>query len=103
METFLYVIGTDKNSAMKIGYSKYPEKRLKQLQTGHPEELRLYYFQSVSSENVKLMEQAIHSTNRHKKIKGEWFNMTADDAIVEVQHAIIRYSENMAMLRQKLL
>lgn len=101
-ESYVYVIGKETEGPIKIGFSANPAKRLKQLQTAQHEELRLFYFQSVPKDIVKMMEQAIHATNRHKKVKGEWFNLTVDDAIVEVRHAIIRYSDNVASLKQKL-
>lgn len=37
----IYAIGD--GNKVKIGYSKNPQKRLKQLQTGHPNKLKLLH------------------------------------------------------------
>ena len=37
----LYIIQSDKTGMIKIGRSKNPQKRLKQLQTGNPNKLKL--------------------------------------------------------------
>lgn len=102
MDSYVYVIAADAAGAVKIGFSKHPEKRLKQLQTGHSGELRLYYHHPLPVENVKLIERAIHDLNRHKRVKGEWFDMSVEDAILEVKHAVIRYSEHIELITQKL-
>lgn len=101
MLSYVYVISAAEEGPVKIGFSKTPEKRLKKLQTGHPEELRLYYFHSLPEKNVKLMERAVHDLNRHKRIKGEWFNMSVNDAILEIKHAVIKYSESVELITQK--
>lgn len=101
MNSYVYVIASDPAGPVKLGSSKHPEKRVKQLQTGHSEQLRLYYFHSIPAENVKLMEKAVHEVNRHNRIKGEWYNLSVEDAILEVRHAVIRYSENLELIKQK--
>lgn len=101
MESYVYVIASDPAGPVKIGFSKHPEKRLAQLQTGHSETLRLYYFHAMPAECVKLMEKAVHATNRHRKVKGEWFKLSVEDAILEVRHAVIRYSDNLELVTNK--
>lgn len=101
MLSYVYVIASDPAGPVKIGFSKHPEKRVTQLQTGHSETLRLYYYHSLPAESVKLMEKAVHATNRHRKVKGEWFNLSVEDAILEVRHAVIRYADNLELVREK--
>lgn len=61
----------------KIGVSKNPpEKRLKQLQTGNPNEIRI--LNAYESVNYKKVEQWLHSRYSTKKTlaDNEWFNLT---------------------------
>lgn len=61
----------------KIGVSKNPpEKRLKQLQTGNPNEIRI--LSAYESVNYKKVEQWLHSRYSTKRTlaENEWFNLT---------------------------
>ena len=88
--SYIYIIGTTE-SPYKIGFSKTPEKRLKSLQTGHPVKLSLLYTKEISEDNVKNIEKQIHKTIAYKRTKGEWFNICLEDAISEINFAVIRY------------
>ena len=72
MTQHLYIIQTDKTGAFKIGRSKNPTKRLKQLQTGCPDKLRLL----LVLENKGHMEKNLHQRLRNFKSRrnGEWFD-----------------------------
>ena len=91
---YIYVIceGSD-SEIVKIGFSRDPDKRLKQLQTGHSAPLVLFHKEEVHDEKVRALERVIHRTLSHKKAIGEWFNLAPQDAVAEVRHAIIRYGE----------
>lgn len=91
--TYIYVIGP-KEGFQKIGYSETPEKRLKSLQTGHPELLYIHHTIEVNKLKAKLIEKLIHRNINHKRTKGEWFNLTIDEAKSEIDFALITYSEN---------
>lgn len=87
---YIYVIGgTEK--PYKIGITNNPERRLKNLQTGHPYELKIHYKEEIPESQVRLIEQTIHKTIKHKQTKGEWFDISLEDAIAEVKFARIRY------------
>jgi predicted GIY-YIG superfamily endonuclease len=88
MNSFIYVIGCD-YGPYKIGLSKHPEKRLKQLQTGFPYKLHVHYTHEVDEKQVRNVEKAIHKIMNYNRTHGEWFNLTLDEAIAEVQYAII--------------
>jgi len=68
----LYIIQTDKTGAIKIGRSKNPEKRLKQLQTGCPDKLKLL----LIVENFGHIEKNLHRDLRSYRSRrtGEWFD-----------------------------
>ncbi|QYB17539.1 hypothetical protein PV-S19_0175 [Pacmanvirus S19] len=61
------------NNKVKIGMSKNPLKRIKQLQTGNPSKLVIYY--TFESEDYKLLERTLHNICADKKIINEWFEM----------------------------
>jgi hypothetical protein len=68
----LYIIQSDKTGDFKIGRSKHPEKRLKQLQTGNQNKLKLI----LVVENSGHLEKRIHNSIKEKsrqKSRGEWF------------------------------
>ena len=68
----LYIIQSDSTGNFKIGRSKHPEKRLKQLQTGNPNKLKLILVLENQGHREKLLHNRINSWTR-KKSKGEWF------------------------------
>lgn len=92
---YIYVIceQTETTTPVKIGFSANPEKRLRQLQTGQATPLVLFHKEEVPAENVRALERVIHQELRHKKSRGEWFNLTPEDAVVEIKHALIRYGD----------
>jgi len=90
---FLYVIGTDE-SYQKIGFSKDVAKRLATLQTGNPNRLRIHHAEPVPEGRVRLLERKLHAELNHKRLKGEWFNMTPEDAKLYLQFAIIRWLDD---------
>lgn len=68
----LYIIQSSNSGSFKIGRSKDPKKRLKQLQTGSPFKLRLI----LVLENMGHCEKMLHkeiTRGKKKKCKGEWF------------------------------
>jgi hypothetical protein len=93
METFVYVIAARVEGPVKIGFSNNPQKRLRQLQTGHPERLHLHHTQGFPAKRVKVMEKIIHHTISYLRQTGEWFDLSVEDAIAEVEFALIRYGD----------
>jgi hypothetical protein len=55
---------------IKIGRSKDPVKRLKQLQTGNPNKLKLI----ASFEGLGWKEKIIHEHLSMHRLEGEWFS-----------------------------
>jgi hypothetical protein len=68
----LYIIQSSNNGCFKIGRSKHPEKRLRQLQTGSPYKLKLI----LVLENEGVYEKSLHNLfpKREIRCKGEWFD-----------------------------
>lgn len=62
--------------AIKIGYSKHPIKRLKQLQTGHPTKIGSEGWLELNNElDAQFYEYSLHQSFNKERIRknGEWF------------------------------
>ena len=70
----IYLIKSKKESAYKIGVSKNPNKRLKQLQTGNSSELELVT--CYESEFAYKIEKTIHNMFSHLNENGEWYDLS---------------------------
>jgi hypothetical protein len=90
---FLYVIASNELGPCKLGVSNDPPSRLKQLQTGHPEVLKLFHQEPASAENVKILERLLHRDINHLRKHGEWFNLSTEHAIAHVQFTLIHYDD----------
>ena len=90
---FLYVIGP-REGPQKIGLSGDVAKRLQTLQTGFPEELFVHHTEEVSTKKVRLLEKKIHTELNYKRAKGEWFNLTPEEAKEFLIFFKIRYADD---------
>lgn len=68
----LYIIQSDVTGAFKVGRSKNPERRLKQLQTGSPYKLKLICVLENKGYQEKLLHSQLNESGR--RCKGEWFD-----------------------------
>lgn len=74
---YIYFIQGEYGGAIKIGYSTDPGKRLKELQTGHPDTL-IVLLMIPGSEAT---ERALHRRFNISRLKGKWFR--PDDHVIE--------------------
>ncbi len=74
---FLYVISD--GTAIKIGISKHPDKRVKQLQTGHPNRLSIAF--KLETQKAREIESHLHKILWEKRSRSakEWFKMDCED------------------------
>lgn len=93
MTSYLYVIGNDTNR-QKIGFSGNVEKRLATLQTGNPDTLKIHHKIECSSEKTRVLEKKIHTELSYKRLKGEWFNMTPEEATNYLEFARITWLDS---------
>ena len=61
----------------KIGYSKHPEKRIKQLQTGTDKKLSIKFL--CETKYPSKIETMLKKTYKEKNILGEHFNLDEND------------------------
>ncbi len=91
MTSYIYAIASSPDGPTKIGISIHPEKRVRQLQTGRDDALKLFHKEPVPRSRAQLMEGVIHRENRHRRLKGEWFSISVEQAIQEIKHCMIRH------------
>lgn len=84
--SFLYVIAASETGPVKLGLSVHPEKRVRQLQTGSALPLKIFHTEEIDDALVKPAESALHRLLSYRRLKGEWFDLTVEQAIAEVIH-----------------
>ena len=77
------------DSCYKIGYSKNPCFRLKQLFTANSSRLVLY--KTYHTVNDSMIESYLHAYFKYQNVQGEWYHLTDEDLlrideIVEVRN-----------------
>ena len=91
MIAIIYVIRETETSYFKIGYtSKEPSKRLGELQTGNPRQLKLVRY--IEIEKAYQVEQLLHNVLGKWHVKREWFNIPPQDesAVFTLFDAVIK-------------
>jgi ribosome-binding protein aMBF1 (putative translation factor) len=79
---YVYAIGAEGTSLVKIGCAKMVEKRLKTLQTGQP--FPLYVLAAVPvAEDIHRIEKQVHAFLAEERRRGEWFAVEMDTARLE--------------------
>lgn len=72
---FTYIVACEGSNLLKIGRTKTPDSRLKMMQTGCPNELSYIW---CWPDNI---EKGLHIYFDHRRVRGEWFDISIDDAI----------------------
>jgi len=70
---YIYLIQSLENGYYKIGVSKHPQQRVKELQTGNPSGLKL--IETYQSEFANKIEKTLQRRYSCLKKVGEWFDM----------------------------
>jgi hypothetical protein len=73
----VYLVRNDHNGMVKVGRSLNVEKRLKTLQTSNPFPLTLIL--TILTNDSPQVESNLHKIFRHKRVYGEWFNLSDQD------------------------
>jgi T5orf172 domain len=90
-DQFMYVIAANSEGPVKLGISADPDQRVRELQTGHPEPLKVLHREPVDTERVRLFERLLHRDNNHHRLHGEWFDLTVEQATAYVIFTLIEY------------
>ncbi|WP_442809867.1 GIY-YIG nuclease family protein [Streptomyces sp. SR27] len=85
MTSFVYMIGEEGESVVKIGKANSPADRLPSLQTGNPTLLRILWVH----EGDRQLEGHLHAVFADYRVRGEWFDLAPlGDPVVAVQAAV---------------
>lgn len=82
-EQMLYIIREKETNSFKIGVSKNPKSRLKELQTANPNTLFISLLFDTQK-NAVILEKFLHKHFRKKRKKGEWFADILNDEIIKI-------------------
>ena len=93
----IYLIQSLENSHYKIGVSKHPIKRIKELQTGNSSELKLV--DTYQSEFAHQIEKALQRRYSHLHKEGEWFDMSISNE-VSFRRECQQIEENLVLLKK---
>lgn len=91
---YVYIIAGEKR--IKVGQSKNPEDRIKNIQHHVIEDLKIVY-KSPSLEQYVLVERIAHKILKPYRIKGEWFKATSQQGMDAVNQAIFIVCNKNAM------
>ena len=56
--------------------------------------LQIHHAEPVPEHRVRVLERKLHRELNHKRLKGEWFDMGPEDAVLFLQHAMIRWLDD---------
>lgn len=88
---YMYIIA-DQNNYIKVGISNNPNRRIKQLQTGHPSKLELVFTEKFECSRNQLLkiEELVHKkiSYKYKQASGEWFEASLEQ-IEDIKNIII--------------
>lgn len=81
---YVYIVGFDEADVVKIGCARCPATRLLELQVGCPFELKIHALVSIHEGDRFVIEGAAHKLAKDARIRGEWFELSVDEAIAVV-------------------
>ena len=98
-ESYLYIIGVEDKSQIKIGFSNNPEKRLKTLSTARADTLILHFKSDpIPTSRIRMLETIVHR-KLSGKIKREWYSTDYDEVVRRINFTTMSYdNENAARL-----
>lgn len=84
-EGYVYICLANDNT-VKIGVTKYPYSRLRQIETSSGKEILNWYVKEPCK-NYKEIEKQIHKEFKKCRLKGEWFNCNFLSAVQKAKDA----------------
>lgn len=88
-DKYVYVAKESVSGRYKIGISKNPEARVKALNTGNPEQLKLVHAYLATDDGYK-SESLAHAIFEEERLLGEWFDKTIDLNLLPSYNAVCR-------------
>ena len=94
---YVYLMLSEETGLHKIGYSKNPEKRLKQLETGAG---KLTLIEKFKTEYHSKIESTLHRNYSSMKRFGEWFELSMKD-VSKFKEKCLLLEDNLKYLEKK--
>lgn len=84
----IYVM--EASPVIKVGFSRSPKVRVKNIQTSNGQLVRMYWYRWLDGPNAKKLEKAFHDLHRGRPghSHGEWYYYSAADAVVKIEQLI---------------
>ncbi len=79
MYKFVYLLQSSESGLYKIGVSKNPVKRIKQLQTGNAEKISM--INSYKTDIPFILEKSLKNFYITYHVKGEWFKLSIEQEL----------------------
>lgn len=80
-------VASGRGGLVKVGFSTNAEQRMITLASQERTSVRLEHAEFVP-ENARLVERVAHVLLREKRERGEWFDVSVDDAVEAVREAV---------------
>ena len=93
----VYLIQSLEDGHYKIGVSKHPNKRIKQLNTGNSSELKLV--EVYQSELAYQIEKILQRRYSYLKKEGEWFDMSISNEATFLKECL-EIEDNLILLKK---
>lgn len=91
--SFIYAV-TEDGQQHKIGHTRDLRRRLANLQTSHSKSLVFSAVICVPSCRARAIEKKIHEDFAWRRVRGEWFRMSCEEAREFLAFARIRWLED---------
>ena len=98
MKRFIYIIANESNE-FKIGIGKDPSIRIKQLQTGNPQPLKILYMREIHF--ASKVETNLHIHYKEYRQHGEWFSIPENFSYDILDKQITTYENNFIQLKNQ--
>jgi hypothetical protein len=74
-------MGSARDGPVKIGFAKNPQGRQRELQTGAPRQLHLFWTIQCGSFCVRDIERVAHEMLLNHRLAGEWFDIPVEHGV----------------------
>ena len=102
MTSYIYIIEAEELERIKIGVADNPDARLSALRALSPCTIRIAALITVGNrEDAFLLESELHKRYVSRRIHGEWFDVSADEAINDLQWSVRIASINFSIERRE--
>ena len=86
---YVYVVGPE-IGPKKIGIAKNVRSRLSQYKTHNTQNVKLLFSINCPKDKAKRIEKSVHQALKERRVHGEWFNVSVEEAKAAIRDAAAR-------------